>query len=193
VYVRPNSILRIEDKDGNVLEENVSERREVLSNVTAYIMTSMLQDVVNRGTGLRVRNFFHFPAAGKTGTTQGFADAWFVGYTPSLSASVWVGFDDQRVKFTNWDGQGGRAAAPLWGRFMQYVYDDKSITLPVQAFTFPDGAVIDTICVDTKKLATPFCPEKTTEVFNAKHQPPPCDKHTAGWREGDQTPRKTRF
>jgi penicillin-binding protein 1A len=193
IYVHPNAILRIEDKDGNVLEEAVSERREVLSRETAYIMTSMMEDVVNHGTGMRVRSFFHYPAAGKTGTTQDFADAWFVGYTPALSAAVWIGFDDQRVKFTNWDGQGGRAAAPLWGRFMQYVYEDNSIKLPAQAFIRPEGVVVDTICTDTKKLATPYCPEKSTEIFNVKHQPPPCDKHTSDWKEGEQPAGKTRF
>ncbi len=91
VYVQPTEILRIEDKDGNVIEETSPERREVLSKETAFLMTSMLEDVVDRGTGMRVRDFFHYPAAGKTGTTQDFADAWFVGFTPQLAAGVWVG------------------------------------------------------------------------------------------------------
>jgi penicillin-binding protein 1A len=132
VYVEPISILRIEDKEGDVVEENAPLRREVLSEETSFIMTSMLQDVVDEGTGGRVRSYYHLPAAGKTGTTNDFADAWFIGFTPALTAGVWVGFDNKVVHFTNWDGQGGRAAAPIWGRFMQYVYDDPQIALPVQ-------------------------------------------------------------
>jgi hypothetical protein len=88
------------------------------------MMTSALEDVVNAGTAVRIRSMFHYPAAGKTGTTQNFADAWFMGYTPHFTAGVWVGFDDKRVSFTGADGQGGRAAAPIWGLFMKRVYDE---------------------------------------------------------------------
>ena len=193
VYVQPTSILRIEDKDGNLIEEDAPEKREVLSKETAYIMTSMLEDVIDRGTGTRVRNFFHYPAAGKTGTTQDFADAWFVGYTPELAAGVWVGFDNQQVKFTDWDGQGGRAAAPLWGRFMQYVYSDNSIPITQENFEKPDGVVIDTICAETKKLATPFCPKTMTEVFNVKYQPGPCDKHSSSSSKEAEDPNRIQF
>jgi penicillin-binding protein 1A len=193
VYVQPNSILRIEDKDGNLIEESSPEKREVLSKETAYIMTSMLEDVINRGTGTRVREFFHYPAAGKTGTTQDYADAWFIGYTPELSAGVWIGFDNQQVKFTNWDGQGGRTAAPLWGRFMQYVYSDNSIPITQEDFQMPDGVVIDTICSETKKLATPYCPKTETEVFNIKYQPGRCDKHTSPMYKENEDPNRIQF
>jgi len=194
VYVQPCSILRIEDKDGNVIEENSPEKREVMSKETAYIMTSMLQDVVDHGSGGRVRHFFHFPAAGKTGTTQDFADAWFVGFTPQLAAGVWIGFDDQAVKFTSSDGQGGRTAAPLWGRVMKYIYEDPSIPITNEFFEKPDGVVIDTICADTKKLATPFCPKRMAEVFNIKYQPGMCDKHTsANWKESEENPNDIKF
>ena len=194
VYVQPVSILRIEDKDGNIIEENIPEQREVMSKETAYIMTTMLQDVVDHGSGGRVRHFFHFPAAGKTGTTQDYADAWFVGYTPQLAAGVWIGFDNQAVKFTSADGQGGRTAAPLWGRVMKYIYEDPTIPITQEFFEKPDGVVVDTICVDTKKLATQFCPKKIAEVFNAKYQPPSCDKHTtANWKEGEDNPNDIKF
>jgi len=82
VAVEPIAILKIEDKDGTTLEENFPRRREVFSDQLRFIMTSMLEGVVNGGTGSHVRDFFQLPAAGKTGTTQEFADAWFVGYTP---------------------------------------------------------------------------------------------------------------
>lgn len=193
VYVEPMSILRIEDKDGNVIEENKSEKREVLCAETAYLLTSMMEDNVNGGTGGRVRNFFHLPAAGKTGTTQEFADAWFIGFTPQITAGVWVGFDNKSVHFTNLDGQGGRAAAPIWGRFMQYVYDDPGIGMPLDYFAQPEGIERDTICVETKKIATPYCPERTEEVFNKKYRPGPCDKHTSPhWKEERPSP-TTRF
>jgi penicillin-binding protein 1A len=182
VAVEPNSILKIEDKEGNVIEDNVVERKEVLSKETAYIMTNMMEDVVNpgsHGSGTRIRNYFHYPAAGKTGTTQDYADAWFVGFTPQLAAGVWVGFDDQAINFNSADGQGGRAAAPLWGRFMKYVYEDKTIPITEPYFKMPNGVEKDSICVISHKLANEYCPVKAIEVFNSKYLPPHCDIHTS--------------
>jgi penicillin-binding protein 1A len=187
VYVEPMSILKIEDKDGNVLEENAPFQREVLSEETAFIMTTMLEGVVNGGTGGHVRDFFQLPAAGKTGTTTEFADAWFLGYTPQLAAGVWVGFDNKTVHFTTWDGQGGRAAAPIWGRFMKYTYEDPNIAMPLEYFEKPAKVFADTICVDTKKLATQYCPDKMVEYFTEKTLPGKCDKHTTSkWKEGEE-------
>jgi penicillin-binding protein 1A len=187
VYVAPYAIVRIEDKDGNVIEENTPSRREVFSDQTAFIMTSMLEGVVNGGTGSHVRDFFQLPAAGKTGTTTEFADAWFVGYTPQIAAAVWVGFDNKSVHFKTWDGQGGRAAAPIWGRFMKYVYDDPTIAMPLEYFEKPAKVYADSICTETKKLATPFCPLKMIEYFTDQTRPATCDKHaTSKWKEGEQ-------
>jgi penicillin-binding protein 1A len=194
VYVEPISILRIEDKDGTILEENFPARREVLSKETAFIMTTMMEGVVNGGTGIHVRDYFHLPAAGKTGTTQEFADAWFVGYTPRLSAGVWVGFDDKQIHFTNWDGQGGRAAAPIWGRFMKYVYEDPEIGMPLEYFEKPDGVIADSICTETKKLATEYCPSKESEYFTSKSLPPTCDVHTSPfWKKRKENPSTISF
>jgi penicillin-binding protein 1A len=187
VFVEPNAIVRIEDKDGNVIEENLPAQREVIGEETAFIMTSMLEGVVDGGTGSRVRDFFAFPAAGKTGTTSEFADAWFVGFTPQLAASVWVGFDNKTVHFKTWDGQGGRAAAPIFGRFMKYTYEDPSIGLPLEYFVKPDGVLRETICTETKKLATEYCPRTMTEYFTSKTLPGRCDKHTSSkWNEGEE-------
>lgn len=194
VRVDPFGIIRIEDKDGNVIEQTVPEKSEVLSKETAYLMTNLLEDAVNDGTGIRVRNFllYHFPAAGKTGTTNDYGDAWFVGFTPHLAAAAWVGFDDHRIKFTTSDGQGGRAAAPIFGRFMKSVYEDSTLGLPVELFPQPEGVITDTICVETKKKAQEWCPEKTTELFNAKYPIALCDKHTsANWRESEEKRRIT--
>ncbi|HTX99709.1 MAG TPA: PBP1A family penicillin-binding protein [Bacteroidota bacterium] len=185
IHVDPISILKIEDKDGNVIEENTPSQREVLSEETAFIMTTLLEGVVNGGTGAHVRDYFQLPAAGKTGTTTEYADAWFVGYTPQIVAGTWVGFDNNSVHFTNWDGQGGRAAAPIWGRFMKYVYDDQSIGLPLEYFQKPDKVLEEKICTETKKLATPYCPQTMTEYFTEKTLPGKCPKHSsARWQEG---------
>jgi penicillin-binding protein 1A len=185
VLVEPIAILRIEDKDGNLIEENIPEKKEVLSKETAYLMTNLMEGGVNEegGTGRVVRSFFSLPAAGKTGTTNDYGDAWFEGFTPHLAAGIWVGFDDNRIKFGSADGQGGRAAAPIFGRFMRYTYDDPEIGLQLDYFKEPDGIVTDTICVDTKKKAREFCPEKTTEIFNSKYPIGQCDVHTSpNWR-----------
>ncbi|MEE9225951.1 MAG: PBP1A family penicillin-binding protein [Bacteroidota bacterium] len=188
VYVEPNAIVRIEDKDGNVIEEATPVMREVLSKETAYIMTNMLQDVVDHGTGIRVRNYFDLPAAGKTGTTQDFADSWFLGFTPQIVAGVWVGFDEKVVRLESWDFQGGRAAAPIWGRFMKYVYDDPEIGMPLEYFERPEGVVEETICLDTKQLATEFCPNKGIEIFNSKYLPGKCPDHTSlHWQEAEES------
>jgi penicillin-binding protein 1A len=187
VLVDPIAILKIEDKDGNVIEDDTPQKHEALSKETAYIMTNLLEGVVNdpSGTGHRVRAYLHgVPAAGKTGTTNDFADAWFVGFTPQLAAGVWVGFDDNQIKFGSANGQGGRAAAPIFGKFMAYVYGDPKINMPNDDFVQPAGVVTDTVCVDTKMKAREWCPNKMTEIFNAKYPLPLCNKHTsAHWNE----------
>ncbi len=134
VRATPYAILRVEDANGKVLYQAHPEYESVLEPRICHMMTSALSDVVNAGTATRIRSVgFHFPAAGKTGTTQDYADAWFVGYTPQYTAGVWVGFDDKRVCFTGADGQGGRAAAPIWGIFMKNVYDE--LHPPLEYFT----------------------------------------------------------
>jgi penicillin-binding protein 1A len=188
VLVSPIAILRIEDNDGNVIEENYPEKKEVLSKETAYLMTDLLKGVVNGGTATTaVRSFFSGVCAGKTGTTNDYADAWFVGFTPQLVAGTWVGFDDARIRFKTSDGQGGRAAAPIFGLFMQKTYEDPDIGLTQETFVQPEGIITDTICVDTRKKAREWCPNKTTEIFNAKYPLGLCDKHTsADWNQGKE-------
>jgi penicillin-binding protein 1A len=183
VYVEPISILKIEDKDGNVIEENQPTKKEVLSKETSYIMTDLMRGTVDGGSGARVRNYYLRPAAGKTGTTQEYADAWFIGFTPEITAGVWIGFDNKSVHFTSADGQGGRAAAPIWGRFMKYVTEDGTIGLPLGYFREPEGIEHRMICSETKQLATQYCPEQEEEIFNKKYLPGNCEKHTSwSWR-----------
>jgi len=179
VFVEPNAVLRIEDKDGNVIEDSTAEMNEVLSKETAFIMTTMMEDVINYGTGAGVRRYFSYPTAGKTGTTQEYADAWFIGFTPNLVAGGWVGWDNKSIHFNNWDGQGARAVGPIWGRFMKYVYDDKDINMEVEYFLRPENVMADTICTLTKKRATEYCPEKNVEYFRKDHEPDLCDVHTS--------------
>lgn len=123
----PAYITKIEDKLGNVLYEARLPKgvNDAISSKTSRNMVKMMRGVVDGGTGSGVRRYYKGEAAGKTGTTNEYADAWFVGYTPRLVAGVWTGFDDRRIKFTGDYGQGGRAAAPVWGRLMAKVDADK--------------------------------------------------------------------
>ena len=191
VYVKPISILRIEDKTGNVIYQQRSEPKEALSKETAYIMTDMLQDVMKRGTGYPVRRDFKFygPAGGKTGTTNEFTDAWFVGFTPHLVAGVWVGFDDPSLTLGS-GMAGGVAALPFWGQFIKTVYD--SLDFPPAEFKEAVNVLKIKICKETKKLPTPYCPEKIEELFNVKFKPTEtCDVHV-GPTQGSKT-RRRRF
>src|SRR5574338_45413 len=118
-YVRDAVLIRrVEDSDGNVLFEEKDEARRAVSESTAFLMANMLSDVISAGTAYRARREgFTLPAAGKTGTTNDFVDAWFVGFTPSLVAGVWVGFDQPRTIVPN--GYAGDLAVPIWARFMK--------------------------------------------------------------------------
>jgi len=173
IWVEPIAINKIEDRNGNLIEQVVPETREVLSEGIAYIMSDMMEGVVNEGTAASVRRFFHRPAAGKTGTSQSYTDAWFLGYTPQFVAGCWLGFDDARVKFGGAYGQGGRAAAPIWGKFMQLLYSDEDFDFPVAYFLMPDGVQEVKICTITGLMATENCPSET-ELIDRKKMPRKC-------------------
>lgn len=183
VHVSPIAILKIEDRNGILIDQFVPNYKEAISPQTASIVTNMMEDVINSGTGAGVRRYFQYPAAGKTGTTQDFADAWFVGFTPNLAAGVWVGFDDHRVKFTASYGQGGRAAMPIWAMFMEGAY--KELNLPVEYFQLAPGVISAQFCQETMdqgdtRLATPYCPNVVTDIINSKNLPRECEIHTGG-------------
>ncbi|MCX6149751.1 MAG: PBP1A family penicillin-binding protein [Ignavibacteriales bacterium] len=181
IYISPISILKIEDRDGILIDKFYPNKiYEAISPTTAAIVTDMMQTVVDYGTGAGVRQFFHRPAAGKTGTTQDFGDAWFIGFTPQLVAGVWVGFDDRRVSFTGWYGQGAKAAAPIWAKFMQGVYDE--VKMPLKYFELTDDVVTEQFCLESiqrgsPRLAKESCPEKVSDIINRNNLPPPCDIH----------------
>lgn len=181
IHVEPISILKIEDKNGILVDQFVPEYVQAITPQTASLMESMMQDVVSYGTGAGVRRYYQYPAAGKTGTTQNFSDAWFVGYTPELVGGCWVGFDDHRVKFTDWYGQGARAAMPIWAMFMEGAY--KAIKIPVGYFNLAEGIEEVAFCKKTMELGDPriannYCPEVVYDIINSKHLPMTCEIHS---------------
>jgi penicillin-binding protein 1A len=184
IYTAPMGVLRIEDKDGITLEKFYPDKvSEGISAETASIMTSMMTSVVDGGTGGGVRRWFHRPAAGKTGTTQSYGDAWFVGFTPQLAAGVWVGFDDRRVAFTGWYGQGAKAAAPIWGRFMDEVY--RNVEMPLKYFELAPGVKYANFCSESiygghPKLANEGCPDIISDIINPSNMPEHCAIHGKG-------------
>ena len=169
VYSKPFAITKIEDRYGNIIKEYYPDRKEVLSEETAYLMTSLMQTVMDRGTGgsARWKYKFNRPAAGKTGTTQGWSDAWFVGFTPQIAAGCWFGVDDFKVPLG--PGQdGSKAALPAWARFMKAAHD--TLGFPVEKFARPSGIEDSEICSVTKKLPLPACPVET-EIFKSGTEP----------------------
>jgi penicillin-binding protein 1A len=162
----PLFVLKVEDKNGNVLEKNSPRPVEVLSEETASVMTSMLQSVVDHGTGFPARaRGFTIPAAGKTGTMDNYMDAWFVGYVPSLVCGVWVGFDEKRPIGPGMTG--ARAALPAWTDFMIGATRGR----PVEDFPVPAGTISRQVCAETGMLATESCPNVTTEIFDEGSEP----------------------
>ncbi len=157
VRAMPYAIMRVEDRNGKILYERKPELENVLDPKICHEITSALEDVVQHGTGIRVLNYFRYPAAGKTGTTQNYADAWFVGYTPEYTAGVWVGFDDKRITFNSSNGQGGRAAAPIWGLFMKYAYDALRPKIEYFNASYPGAPLpVDTTKHDSLSVTQPI-------------------------------------
>ncbi len=169
VYCKPFGITRIEDRYGNVLKEYFPQREEVLSAETSYMMTSLLQTVLDRGTGGSARWKFHFyhPAAGKTGTTQGWTDAWFVGYSPYIAAGAWFGVDDPQVSLGP-GSDGSKAALPAWAQFMRASHD--SLHYEPKEFQKPGRVVEWKICRVTKDKSNGLCPEEK-ELFIVGTEP----------------------
>lgn len=128
----PRFIIRVTDSQGSIMDENVPQTEQVISPETAYLITSMLQSVIDHGTGRKAKALGR-PAAGKTGTTNDIDDAWFVGYTPQLLAGLWIGFDEKRSLGKG--ETGGQVAAPIWERFMERALENE----PILDFPVPAG------------------------------------------------------
>ncbi len=158
VRTEPMFIRNVVNAQGESLEQNTIRSRRALDPRVAYLVTSMMEDVIDHGTGATVRaRGFNAPAAGKTGTSR---DGWFAGYTSNLLAIVWVGFDDNRDLGLS----GANAPAPIWAEFMK-----RAVTLPaysnVQPFEMPEGVTKVTIDPESLALATPECPITREEVY----------------------------
>ena len=150
VYVEPIFVTRIEDSMGNVLGEFNNSKKEAISDYTAYLMANLMQGVVNSGTGIRLRAKYGLKGeiAGKTGTTNDQSDGWFIGYTPSLTAGVWVGAEDRQVHFESLSlGGGSNMALPIWGIFMQKVLEDGTLGVyETDRFIKPKGIELNLDC-----------------------------------------------
>ncbi len=158
VRIEPYFIRKIEDRYGNLLEAHHKKVHVVLSPEVAYQMTYILEGVIQRGTGWRAR-VLHRPVGGKTGTTDEYTDAWFIGFSPTITAGVWVGFDVK--KSLGKDETGSRAASPIWVEFMQKYFEGK----PVEDFKVPPNIIFVKIDSYTGKLAMPFCLHTINEAF----------------------------
>ena len=169
IYSQPFAITRIEDRYGNVIKEFFPIQEEVLRPSSSYMMTNLLKTVVDAGTGgsARWKYKFYAPAAGKTGTTQGYSDAWFVGFTPHLVAGVWFGIDDYSISLGKMQ-DGSRAALPVWARFMREAY--KTLELKNTDFKRPDDVKTVEICSVSKKQSLGPCPVEK-EIFIEGTQP----------------------
>ncbi len=145
IYTRPTTILRIEDRSGNVIYSAKNYQKEAINETVAYTVLKMMKRVVEGGTAGSLRyaagyGGITYPTAGKTGTTQNNSDGWFVGLTPDLATGVWVGAEDRSVRFKSTaEGQGGRTALPIYGYFMNKVYKDPKIGISTTDFVKPEN------------------------------------------------------
>ncbi|OGF47076.1 MAG: hypothetical protein A2452_00440 [Candidatus Firestonebacteria bacterium RIFOXYC2_FULL_39_67] len=173
VKVDPISILTVKDSMGKVLEENQPHVQDVLRPESAYVLTSMMESVVNEGTATRIRaDGVTFSCAGKTGTTDNQSDVWFIGYTSDLVAGGWVGFDDRR-SLGKWISS-SNTPVPMWAAFMKEVYKET----PPEPFVKPPNIVTVRIDPDTGLLWTTKCKKWLDEVFIAGTEPTTkCNKH----------------
>jgi len=158
IRLDPVAILLITDSSGRTLYANDSMPVQVLKPETAYLITNLLKGVIDRGTGWKARELGR-PVAGKTGTTNDYRDAWFIGYTPVLTAGVWVGYDDQRSLGPK--ATGSRAALPIWLEFMKYAHQGQE---PVD-FSVPESIIYRNIDPRTGLLSTERCRSSFREAF----------------------------
>ncbi|MEO0094857.1 MAG: PBP1A family penicillin-binding protein [candidate division WOR-3 bacterium] len=165
-------IRRIVDRDGTIIELNKPITQKKLPEQTCYLMVNLMRSVVDGGTGYEIRKYYKGPAAGKTGTTDNYSDAWFIGFTPHYTAGVWVGFDDNRTIFRG--ATGGVVSAPIWGEIMSIID-----TLITDDFPVPEGIVWCKICPKSGLLANEYCPAPREEPFIKGTEPKEsCDFHT---------------
>jgi penicillin-binding protein 1A len=160
----PFLIARIADRDGNTLEDHRPEAHDAIGADTAYLLTSLLRGVVERGTATRARSLER-PVAGKTGTTDDYTDAWFIGFEPPLAAGVWVGYDDKRLSLGDKE-EGGRVALPIWMDFWR----EATREIPIEDYTVPPNIVF--VPVDPGgRVGRPGAPGVVVAPFVAGTEP----------------------
>jgi penicillin-binding protein 1A len=147
VRITPRYITRVTDYEGRVLEEDFPDVKDVISARTARILTSMLQGVVQHGTAIAASSM-KYPLAGKTGTTNDFTDAWFIGFSPTMTTGVWIGYDEKKTLGAK--ESGARAALPIWMDFMKVALAGKE---PGEFQPPPEMAVNPALKVDTPDTA----------------------------------------
>lgn len=174
MHTAPFGVSEVRNADGTVLFAAHSESESMLNPAVAYLTTDILKGVITRGTGRSAA--IGRPAAGKTGTTQRYRDAWFVGYTPQLAAAVWMGYPEAQKPMTSVHGRqvtGGSFPAAIWAKFMRSALKGQ----PSKDFSRPDGLKRAKICLDTGLAAAQYCPRKGTGLFLSAMNLKPCSKH----------------
>jgi penicillin-binding protein 1B len=165
MLAHPLSVKEVTDDKGGILEQRHMTVERVTTPAKAFLISSMLRSVVEEGTGRRLTALgIDFPVAGKTGTTNDFRDAWFVGYTPDILALVWVGNDHGEAL----SGPGSHVALPIWADLIKEVRQ----SLAGEWFKIPPGVVKEEICVESGELAVPHgCNQTRTEFFLEENAP----------------------
>lgn len=186
VYIKPQFISRIEDKNGAVVYEPIPESHDVLNKDIAFAVIKLLEGVTETGSGVRLRTqgggsgdnrwtgypyMFTNSIAGKTGTTQNQSDGWFIGMVPNLVTGVWVGCEDRSARFKSITyGQGATAALPIWGYFMKKCYEDNELQVSKEDFEKPENMSIKVDCWTRPKAvvvdSTAVDPEQNPDEFN---------------------------
>ncbi len=172
MYVVPTPIVKVTDANGKVIEEHKPKPAKAIEQSTAAILTDIMRDVINYGTGVAAN--IGRPAAGKTGTAEKYRDAWFVGFTPELSTAVWVGYRQGQIEMYNVHGipvTGGSFPARIWGKFMSAALEGK----PVARFPSPSSQGVEVVevkvCAETGELPTKYCPRVITRYYPKGGEP----------------------
>lgn len=174
-HIAPHGILEVKDSEDKVLESAEPDVTEAIDPAVAYLTTDILKGVITKGTGTAAQ--IGRAAAGKTGTTQKYRDAWFCGYTPQLAASVWVGYVEGQIEMNDVHGRkvtGGSFPAEIWARFMKAALDGE----PKLDFERPKGLTSATICLESGQIATDYCEKTGSALFLAGTTPIECELHT---------------
>ena len=186
IITTPNAIMNIKDRHGRIIKNFIPNSKEIKDENLIYIVRDLMKSVIDSGTGgsIRWKYKFRSPMAGKTGTTNSKADAWFVGFTPQISIGVWVGMDDPSISLGE-KQFGSSAALPIFAKTIKDVYDlehyhvngEKVILIDDMDWEKPKGVVTVSVCSETGKKSTDICSQKK-EIFLKNNQPiETCDKH----------------